>query len=245
MAKICGGWEERERNTGASLVSSLAGLIPLLWWRLALTLDVVIKHTIKHINAAIRAGIVPGWESREHRRCGWLFPCSGTSLTATKTHFQNEENALQEAQNHQLHAQPWSVPWDELMGVICEQLWDSLPGNKSWLRTDPFQASEYSCVRGKPRWPPHRILFFSSISSVDNSFLFSLILDNPFLLSSTHSLSPSYPQELAKIILPGFFLQLFQILSTLLQQHPSVSHNTAKPAVGTLRNLMGTQPLVK
>lgn len=46
--------------------------------------------------------------------------------------------------------------------------------------------------------------FFSSISSVDNSFLFSPILDNSFLLSSTHSLSPPYPQELAKLFFQAF-----------------------------------------
>lgn len=106
LAKICEGCRERETNTGASPVSSLAELVSVLWWRLGLTLDVVIKHTIKHISEAIRAGIVTGWQSREHRRCVWLFYCSGTSLTATKTHFKNEKTALQEAQEHQLHAQP-------------------------------------------------------------------------------------------------------------------------------------------
>lgn len=30
LAKICEGWEERERNTGASPVSSLAELVSLL-----------------------------------------------------------------------------------------------------------------------------------------------------------------------------------------------------------------------
>lgn len=65
--------------------------------------------------------------------CGWLGEqraqtmCLIVLLLRTISHcqadsFQNEESALQEAQDHQLRAQPWSVPWDELMGVICEEL---------------------------------------------------------------------------------------------------------------------------
>lgn len=124
--------------------------------------------------------------------------------------------------------------------------------NKSRLRTDQFQVSEYSCVIGKPRWPPHGICgiavsfllaqliirFYLAISLIIHS---SLALAMSFIIHSCLAVPILYLHPILWN-LPNDSFRLFstiQILSIILQQHPSASHNIGKPAVATTQRSDG------